>query len=846
MDSAPAKPTPDQSAAHEFLVDLRTRIATQPLPYQYGTEARALESLWEVFSQARAAMKKYPGCERFAEVVTESLNRVLRPMTSKWHRAYENGGLNSLDSGAEFRGDLAEMQSKLRDLAEELHQMAYGTKARDALMDPVMSEDELKRCFRDVAFGVQQGIQSIPDNVVAGINEAEAKEVQRRREAHGLKTKPGFNAVGLAFSGGGIRSATFCLGVAQVLADRGLLKDVDFLSTVSGGGYTGSFLTVRLGTGTPLAGVAGPFGPDPAPVSYVRHHAKFLNPTNLKDAWSMVTGTLAGMVLNWTAPLTVVALAALAASGLSPKPDPTYWLTGLKFSAALSSLALIIYGATLRGERKSRITGGWILGICSAATVLAGLGWLIEAGYAEFERLADSPGVLKTLSLGGISAASLIAAGPALCRFLPLLQGPSIRALVLKVSLWLAGAIVPLTAVLLFYLGRHLGQWSGGAAPSLWNFRHFEGIHLLGASVVMLGAVAIFLLNVNLTAPHRIYRDRLAKTFIETAANDDRAVPLDQVNASGLAPYHLVNTTVNLPSSDLPALRDRACAFFLFSKCWTGSATSGFHPTTAWKTNGLPVDLATAMAISGAAASSYTGLGSKRTLASLLTLLNIRLGFWIRQPGKKTFSEAPGFSCLLREMAGVGMDEGAAWLNLSDGGHIENMAVYELLRRRCKFILCVDGEADPAFNFEGLLTLVRHARIDYGIRIEPDIDGIRPDPKTRCSRTHVQLCRIHYPAAPGASGAEPAAEIGLLLYVKLSVTGNESKLIERYRALHPEFPHEPTSDQFFTEEQFEAYRQLGVHAVEGLFLPALIGGNTHPASFPEWFRLLAHNLLVPA
>jgi hypothetical protein len=99
-------PTADQSAAHEFLCELRTRITTQPLPYQHGVEARALESLYEVFGHSRAAMKKYPGCERFAAAVTDMLNVELRPVTAKWHRAHEEGRLNARDGADEFRGDL--------------------------------------------------------------------------------------------------------------------------------------------------------------------------------------------------------------------------------------------------------------------------------------------------------------------------------------------------------------------------------------------------------------------------------------------------------------------------------------------------------------------------------------------------------------------------------------------------------------------------------------------------------------------------------------------------------------------------------------------------------------------
>src|SRR5215472_17120042 len=106
------KSTPDQLAAQQFLTELRTRISTQPLPYQYGVETRALESLWEVFTHARTAMKHHPGCEKFAQR-TEMLNLDLRPVTAKWHRAHAEGRLNSHDGRNEFRADLDAVQEKL-------------------------------------------------------------------------------------------------------------------------------------------------------------------------------------------------------------------------------------------------------------------------------------------------------------------------------------------------------------------------------------------------------------------------------------------------------------------------------------------------------------------------------------------------------------------------------------------------------------------------------------------------------------------------------------------------------------------------------------------------------------
>jgi hypothetical protein len=232
------------------------------------------------------------------------------------------------------------------------------------------------------------------------------------------------------------------------------------------------------------------------------------------------------------------------------------------------------------------------------------------------------------------------------------------------------------------------------------------------------------------------------------------------------------------------------------------------------------------------------GLMSIPSLSALLTFLNVRLGFWIRNPRYKAPDSTPGFSCLLREMFGLRMVEDAGWLNLSDGGHIENSGVYELLRRRCKLVIAVDGEADGTYGFGGLMTVIRHARIDLGVHIDPRLTELRPDPKTGNSRRHMMFCPIRYPGA----GVRPE-ETGLLLYLKASLTGNESELIRRYQASHPEFPHESTLDQFFDQEQFEAYRQLGVHIAESLFSKALVGDA--PKTVEDWFRRLAGNLLEP-
>src|SRR5205807_2489956 len=104
------------------------------------------------------------------------------------------------------------------------------------------------------------------------------------------------------------------------------------------------------------------------------------------------------------------------------------------------------------------------------------------------------------------------------------------------------------------------------------------------------------------------------------------------------------------------------------------------------------------------------------------------------------------------------MTEKSRYLNGSDGGHIENLGIYELLRRRCKFIIAVDGEADPKRTFGGLLKMTQYARIDLGVKIDPDLGDLRLDAAGN-GRAHFGLAHVEYPAV---NAGDPPAW-GLLL-----------------------------------------------------------------------------------
>lgn len=314
---------------------------------------------------------------------------------------------------------------------------------------------------------------------------------------------------------------------------------------------------------------------------------------------------------------------------------------------------------------------------------------------------------------------------------------------------------------------------------------------------------------------------------------------LSELGKTKKAPYHLINTALNLPASDVIELRGRDADFFLLSKHYCGSPIVGYHPTKEWEAADGRLDLGTAMAISGAAASPLMGSMTPRGPSFYLTLLNIRLGYWLHKPlrgGVRGFLarllDRPGPAYLFREMLGW-VNERGRFLNLSDGGHIENLGVYELLRRRAKYVIAIDGECDAKLQFPSPMRLQQFASIDLGIRIELDLNLLRLTSQ-QFSQVHFSMGRVYY----------PDEAIGCILYIKLSVSGNEDDFLLDYRAQNPQFPHQTTADQFFSERQFEAYRALGEHVTGNLFSSPLVDANERDLTVEKWFKSLADHLLV--
>lgn len=794
----------DRKAAWLLLLELGSRVATQPLEFGTGTEDAALVSVHKLFDLYRDIAKQHFGANHFAVLVLHVLNAHVRPFTAKWHRRQVAGQLDSLDVSIEFRAELRRVQDHLRDLGRLLSEVANSPNA--FFHTPSSPEDTttLPPVVPRILGNQSEG-KFVPDVVL----EAELREVRIRR---GINPDAEVRDLsGLALSGGGIRSATFALGVVTELARRGILAQVDYLSTVSGGGYLGAFLSTIAGVSDPTTSKASHpqsleevFGDDlkgeTGPIRSIRNHSRFLTEGGLKTIAEIVWLVVLGIVTTglFLAPYLLVLAVVVHKLAVSPN------------GAIAGSLLFALSGVVLThlcqrfgikaGEKVGAAIG--LLGL-SASVVLA-----------TTVAATSNPLVLRTASVVAL---------------LLLVVSAAISILIDSRTYWAKISRASVSALLL------VAVLSGVVGLATVTDQHAIAAVLTAAALLLYASFAV---DINLASPHRFYRDRLASAYLLVAdsggvRNAEPVPKLSELNSKPGAPYHLINTTQNLPTSPDRSLRGRKSDFFLFSKHYCGSLASGYQSTADWERVNTDLDLATAMAVSGAALSPNMGaLGSPAT-RQVLAALNVRLSYWLRRPNAKSLLARPvSWFYYLRELFGR-INESLAFVNVSDGGHIENLGVYELLRRQCKFVVAVDGEADPDRAFRGLLTLAQLAAIDFGIRLEPDLTYLRAG-ENGVGKAHFEVFRIAY----------PNGVLGCMLYIKASLTGNESEYLKRYQADNPAFPHESTAKQVYSERQFEAYRSLGQHIATDLFREDFIGSQ-EALTVEQWMHRLSVLLSRP-
>jgi len=276
---------------------------------------------------------------------------------------------------------------------------------------------------------------------------------------------------------------------------------------------------------------------------------------------------------------------------------------------------------------------------------------------------------------------------------------------------------------------------------------------------------------------------------------------------------------------------------FLFSRRYCGSELTGYAPTQVYESySRKSISLADAMAVSGAAVSP--GRLDNWLFVFLMFVLNLRLGQWLPNPRAGRPRWRPRILPLLASLWRKAEDR--AHCLVSDGGHSENLGILPLLTRRCALIIACDAGHDPDFVFYDLANVIRIARIHDGIQFldlkedRPfDTDVFRPGKPDAFSRRHHLLIRIRYPEEEGRPD-------GLLVYLKTSLTGDESADLIQYRKESSGFPHESTYEQIYSDVQVESYRELGFHTILPLCaaLPADLWErkDVDSGQLAEWFR----------
>ena len=275
-------------------------------------------------------------------------------------------------------------------------------------------------------------------------------------------------------------------------------------------------------------------------------------------------------------------------------------------------------------------------------------------------------------------------------------------------------------------------------------------------------------------------------------------------------PLHLVGICLNLTGGEELAWQERKGESFSVTPLASGCHRLGYRDSRHYG----EISVGTAVTISGAAASPNMGYHSSPPLAFLMTLFNVRLGWWLGNPGlagNDTYHRRnPKVSLepLIRELTGNANDK-YNYVYLSDGGHFENLGLYEMVLRRVHHIVVSDGTGDEKFSYGDLGNAIRKIRIDLGIEIEIKEISILP-PTENGPGKYCAYGDIHYATVDG-----PNALPGKLLYIKPVVYRNEGpRDVLNYARNSTTFPHESTADQFFSESQFESYRRLGLFTVE--------------------------------
>ena len=703
---------------------------------------------------------------------------------------------------------------------------------------------------------------------------------------------------GLSLSGGGIRSAVFNLGVLQALAKKGLLQKIDYLSTVSGGGYIGSSLTWFLcketqknfvknsdtdvntkstndkdekflfgtdkknfpyGTDEPGHFVTGEDSPlQQSLLGFIRRRGNYLTPGDNYTLLTMLavalrTGMLSLMTWVPLISLVMLILININASSLEKNTIPIAFqfigsiglLSIIGFAVFGVLMAYIISFKTNKGKDNKSFEcrlvadkyANKLLDIALVSIGIYLISWLgtelstskandvgeltygVNSAYKTNDFNKVTYGISVFLMISGIFAGLVALFKP---------DSQIINKIILPVVSGLLSFGILLCAYQLAYVTTLNYLYPESRFPAWWNYIYFAGFF------IAFGLCAFT--NLNHISIARFYRDRLKETFMpdakslesnhqEKLASEAYLTDMCKRHSDDIAyqgPYHIINANAIFIDSKQDKYSKRGGDSFIFSPLYCGCKATGWRETSDYQKG--KITLATAMAISGAAVNPHSGSSGQgvtrnKAVSFILGILNLRLGIWLPNPNPKykpwrslypgNFFQSTWYG--IKSWIGhQGYFEKAGCLQISDGGHFENLGVYELIRRELDLIIISDASADAAYTFADLRNALRLAESDLEVEIKLDgnekLSKLMPD---EGNRMELPMAEAQKGFLSGTIRYKNKIKKGRFIYLKSTMIGIQQIRTKSYKLEHPKFPNQPTSDQFFDESQFAAYRELG-------------------------------------
>ncbi|MEM8795675.1 MAG: hypothetical protein AAGE61_08915 [Pseudomonadota bacterium] len=426
-------------------------------------------------------------------------------------------------------------------------------------------------------------------------------------------------------------------------------------------------------------------------------------------------------------------------------------------------------------------------------------------------------------------------------------------------------------AVFAFILATEFWWTNGDFGQSVWPWRF-----------ALVAFVLAFVTNINEISLGRYYRDRLMETFMpdKKSVLEDEIKPVPEPakaadvlklkNLSSLRPIHLVCANVTPTGIKEEKARQRSGDSFVLSKHFCGSDITGYRVTEKVAQGNL--GLAVAVAASGAAVNprgGFAGSGPSTTSVTSLamSLLSLRLGYWLAWDNPKWITSrlfrkyinpygnyiSPRALFTLSQLLDWSYPAKASkFIEITDGGHFENLGLYELVRRRCGLIVVIDGGADPETSYDSFTAALERVKQDFGATVSFDVEIDRHATNKR--RTEMRLsqpgdlvtrgsdeqypkgvdyaskgyfmARIRYEGAkkpcvnrcqsdtysPMKDGSRYHADgpkEGLLIYLKSTMLDDLEHTSKGFKGANPSFPNDSTGNQFFSAQQFDAYFDVG-------------------------------------